>query len=155
MPMLFRAPYGPPSAIINAYSSGGVSLASLDGLVNFGCVRLQAAGAYSVTPNTLQTILSHTGRGRVNVLNVFAGNATARTIRLKLTVDGVVIFDATSNSISATATGMMVIGVLNSSFIELQPIDYNESLLIECASSVSNDAASNIQLGISRETWVS
>lgn len=154
MPNLFRGSRGPALSIVNGYSAGGASIAGLNGAGNFNCSVITAPGAYSATPNTFQTVLSHTGRGCINVLNVYSTNATARTIRLRLTLDGNVVFDATSNSISAANTGMLVVGVLNTTFLDMQPIDYNESLLIEVASSVASDAAANIALGISRETWV-
>lgn len=155
MPNLFRGSRGPILTIVNQFSAGGASTGSLNGAGNFNCAIITAPGAYSLTPNTLQTVLSHTGRGCLNVLNVYATNATPRTIRLRLTLDGNVVFDATSNSISVANTGMNVVGMLNTSFLDMQPLDYNESLLIEVASSVASDAAANIALGISRETWVS
>lgn len=155
MPNLFRGSYGPPATIVNAYSAGGVSTSSLGAGPSLNTVEVTAGSAYSASAGTLQTVISHTGRGRLNALAVYAKNATARTIRLQLTIDGTVVFNATSNSISASGTGMMVVGVVSTSTLVMQPIDYNESLLIEVASSVSSDAAANIGLAVNRETWVS
>lgn len=146
---------GPVATIVNGFSAGGTSTTSVAASAAQATVEVQAAGAYSATPGTLQTLLAHTGRGRINLLTVYAKNATARTLRLKLTIDGVAIFDATSNSVSASATGMVVVGVYGSAVNEFQPIDYNESLLIEVASSVASDAAANIGIAVNRETWVS
>ena len=162
MPVLFKGASGPVASIINAFSAGGVSTSSLTAGSGHGAAQVTAPGAYSSTPGTLQTVISHTGRGRVNVLNIFATNVTARTLRLKLTIDGTVVFDATSNSVSAIGYGMCVVGELTSGTIGLtagtiayQPIDYQESLLVEVASSVASDAAANIALGVLRETWSS
>lgn len=156
MPMLFRSPYGPPATIVNAFSAGGVATDfSMAASATNTLVEVQAPGAY--TANTLQTIISHTGRGRVNLLNVYTKNATSRTLRLKLTVDGAVIFDATSSAIESAGFGVQVLGgidTLGGGPLSYQPIDYNESLLIEVASSLS-EAASNVGIGVNRETWVS
>lgn len=155
MPVLFKGANGPVASIINAFSAGGVSTTGLAAGPTFGALAVTAASAYSATPGTLQTVISHTGRGRVNVLNIYATNATPRDLRLKLTIDGTVVFDATSNSVSASGSGMFVVGVLTTSTVIYQPIDYQESLLIEVASSVASDAAANIALGVLRETWSS
>ena len=155
MPVLFKSGNGPVASIINAFSAGGTSVTSLSSGATTGSLTVNAGGAYSGTPGTLQTIISHTGRGRVNVLNAYATNATARTIRVKITVDGTVVFDATSASVSASGAGMKIIGSLDSSAVVYQPIDYQESLLIEAASSVGSDAAANIAFGVVRETWAS
>lgn len=153
MPVLFKGANGPVASIINAFSAGGVSTSSL--AAGSGALAVTAASAYSATPGTLQSVISHTGRGRLNALNIYATNVTPRTLRLKLTIDGTVVFDATSNSVSASGSGMFVVGVLTTSTVIYQPIDYQESLLIEVASSVASDAAANIALGVLRETWSS
>lgn len=156
MPMLFRSPYGPPASIINAYSAGSAATAfNISASTANTMVEVQAPGAY--TAGTLQTIISHTGRGRVNMLNVYTKNGTSRTLRLKLTVDGTVIFDATSSAIASNGFGVQVLGGIDTvggGPLSLQPVDYNESLLVEVASSLS-EAANLVGIGVNRETWAS
>jgi hypothetical protein len=161
MPVLFKSGDGPVSSIINRFSSGGVSSTNVNASTTTNALEITAGSAYSSTPGTLQTVLSVTGRGRVNLLTAYAKDATVRTIRLRITIDGAVAFDATTNSIGVGNTGLVAIGWLTVSGsgtttgLAFQPVDYQESILIEAASSVSNDAAANIGFTINRETWAS
>ncbi len=156
MPVLFQSGNGPVASIVNAYSAGGTnSGAVIAAGVASNTALVTAAGAY--TANTLQSVISHTGRGRVNLLTVYSRDATARTLRCKVTIDGVSVFDATSSSISTLSHGVVVVGALvgvGTPFLGYQPIDYQESLVIEVASSLS-EAAANVGIGVNRETWAS
>lgn len=100
-----------------------------------------AALSGSMTAATLKTALSITGRGRINWAALYSNDATARTLRMKITVDGSVIRDHTSASISAANSGFVGLGGgyfgggANGLFY--QPVRFGESLLIEIASSVT------------------
>lgn len=79
------------AAIVNAHSSGspaGITLSSLQ----------LAKGVLSgaLTANTLATIVTLTGQGFVPVCAVQQEDATSRTLRLQVIVDGVTAFDSTS-----------------------------------------------------------
>lgn len=153
MPVLFQSGAGPVSSIVNYFSDGGVGTGyAISAGTGNNCLPVFAGGAY--TANTLQTIISHTGRGRVNFLTVYQTNGTSRTMRMKVTVDGTVIFDATSASALSSGSGMVVVGTMTTSSAVFQPIDYQESLLIEVASSLS-EAAANVGIGVNREVWAS
>ena len=149
MPVLFKGANGPVASIINAFSSGGTATAYS---LSSNNVLEQLSG--SLTADTLKTMVSHTGRGRVNALVIYAKDSTSRTLRCKLTVDGVVVFDATSNAVSGgPGFGMIVIGGAITNSVEFQPIDYQESLLVEIASSLTE--TDKVAIGVNRETWAS
>jgi len=156
MPLLFTPSAGPVATITNAYSAGGTqSPSGLTGNTGNNMAVVVAPGAY--TANTLQTVISHTGRGRVNMLTVYTGNTTSRTLRCRITLDGTVVFDATTNAIITSGVGMVPIGILTSAtplLIGMQPIDYQSSLLVEVASSLS-EAAANVGISVNREIWSS
>lgn len=148
MPVLFKGANGPVASIINAFSSGGTATAYS---LSSNNVLEQLSG--SLTADTLKTMVSHTGRGRVNALVIYAKDNTSRTLRCKLTVDGVVVFDATSDAVVSPGFGMIVIGGAITNSVEFQPIDYQESLLVEIASSLTE--TDKVAIGVNRETWAS
>lgn len=105
-------------------------------------VRLAASGA--VTALTLKTALSLSGRGAIGFLALQPVDATARTHRLKVTLDGTVIFDATSPALSdgrylLTAVGGLTLVDATYGFVCVipEPLIFNNSLLVEYASSLS------------------
>jgi len=126
------------SSIINRDSSGGTS----NNLTSASSLTRQLSSGSTGAAGTLTTILSVTGRGTINFCAPACADATARTIRLKITVDGVSIFDATSSSISTANHGIVGIGAFNyttAPFIVFQPINFYTSLLVQIASSVSSE----------------
>lgn len=92
----------------------------------------------AMTANTLKSFLSISGTGgEMPVLSVRTNDATARTIRVKITIDGLA-YDFTSASISASGVGVILAGSnssANPSFTP--PIRWKSTLIIEIASSVS------------------
>lgn len=100
-----------------------------------------AALSGATTAGTLKTALSVNGRGQLNWLNAFTANATARTIRIKITRDGTVIYDKTTASISTIGQGPIAIGAGQGNstppVVAFQPILFNASLLVEIASSLT------------------
>lgn len=100
-----------------------------------------AALSGDMTAATLKTALSITGRGRINWAALYSNDATARTLRMKITVDGSVIRDHTSASISAANSGFVGLGGgyfgSGANGLFYQPVRFGESLLIEIASSVT------------------
>ena len=127
----------PTTSIVNAFSSGGASASSVQAqTLNNAAAVLSGV----LTANTLKTVLTVTGGGEVPFLSVYANDTTSRTVRIKVTVDGVSVFDATSNAITVANTGMMVIGIGTSTSYITQapaPLRFNSSLLVEIASSLS------------------
>jgi hypothetical protein len=100
----------------------------------------------ALTANTLSTVLSITGSGVVNLLCAQSVDATSRTHRLKVTIDGVVAFDATSAAIAAANKGIPAIGLFvnGGATPVLDQIPFNTSFLVEYASSVTETGKTTI-----------
>lgn len=126
----------PTKTIINAFSSGGVSTANLaaSSLTNMAKEYLSGALSAGVLSGAIVTI---TGPGHAPYLVAYSKDATARTIRLQVVVDGVTVFDATSNSISASGTGVVAVG--HGAATAVGPscaIRWQSSLVVKVASSL-------------------
>lgn len=125
-------------SIVNKFSQAswaGVLLYT--GYPNGGII---TATSGSMTAATLKTLLSVSGAsGQMTYLSVRTADATSRTIRVKITVDGIVACDATSASISAANTGGVWTGASTSALPAnlLPPIFWKSTLLIEYASSLT------------------
>ena len=125
-----------PKAIFNAFSSNGATPISLatnaDDIVTL-------SGA--LTANTLKTVLSITGGGGVlRRLGMQTVDATARTLRMKITLDGTVVFDATSASINSGSYGIAAIGGfsgVSGYSADADQVPFAASCLVEIASSLT------------------
>ena len=122
----------PPKVIINAYSTNG-----------FTPLAVSAAGAKAilsgaVTAGTLKTILSLTGQGAIDFLSFSAFDITSRTVRCKVTIDGVIVFDSTGSALTS-ANGGVVFGSIVNGYASLNTVNYNSSVLVEIASSLSEN----------------
>lgn len=137
--MARRIPFYPPatSQIVNAYSDGGVSSANLAS----GALGKKAASGVG-TGGSLTTVLSVTGGGWVPYLICYSNSATpTHTIRCKVIVDGVSVFDATSDTIATVVNrGLTVVDCVPSG-TEYGPsgteIRFNSSFVVQVASSQS------------------
>ena len=126
----------PTRAIVNICSSGSTSLATLQANSSSNCARAVLSGA--VTANTLKDVLSITGGGQIDFLTAYALNATSRTVRLVVILDGVTVFDATSSAVTATGSGLMAVGqAISGGTARSSPIRWNSSCLVRVASSLS------------------
>ena len=131
-----------PTGTLNGTSAfRQVISASGSALASYTPVKVVASGA--CTANTLKTILSLSGSGVLSFLAVESANTTSRTHRIKVTLDGIVIFDATTAAVTSVALINAVIGSLSnvvastSSSVEFEPLAFNTSLLVEYADSLS------------------
>lgn len=127
----------PTTAIVNLHSSGGTQVGSLLN-TNMPGARYVLSGA--LVAATLATLLDiPSGSGEVPLLALATQDGTTRTVRLKVTVDGVVVFDATSSAISGGGVGIHAAGALTSTgfFAPSRPIVFSRSLKVEIASSLS------------------
>jgi len=99
----------PTKLVSNVYSSGG-------GVTLTNAMTSNSAGAkqYLHTPvsiDTLVSVVSATGSsGVINVLSLEKRNTAAYSARIKVTVDGVVVFDATTTSASTARLHLCVAG---------------------------------------------
>ena len=133
----------PPRAIINVFSTNGSAQANINSAFpNTGC-KVVASGACIAA--TLKTVLSLSGSGVVNFFGASGIDATARTHRLKCTVDGVVVFDSTTASSASANFGLMLVGFMNNSGVPLfyDQIPYSASFLVEYASSLGETDKTN------------
>lgn len=138
-----------PSGIING---GGTVLAKYYGtstnLIDLeGLLKLVLTPA--LTAGTLVPILTVTTGGTLSFLAVQGIDATSRTHRLKITMDGVVVFDSTSVAITDNAYVLPAVGWLQGTAglrsPIFEPLHFNKSLLVEYASSLTETA--NTQVG--------
>lgn len=116
-----------------------------------GSINARSVQPGAVTAATLATILSLSGKGVISFLACGSVDTTSRTHRIKITLDGTVIFDATS----AAVTNIHNYGAVIGSIVTLsttqrhvsvvpEPIMFNTSLLVEYASSLSETNKTNI-----------
>lgn len=105
----------------------------------------------ALTANALATALSVSGGGVLSFVGASSLDSTSRTHRLKITVDGNVVFDAASastTSADAMATAVGALAVVNGTGTSLglvpESIPFNKSLLIEYASSITETAKSAV-----------
>ena len=142
----------PPAALVNAFSSGspaGIEMARLG--------REYLSGALTANvlanPTGLSTV---TGSGVLKYVALYTKNTTSRTLRLRLTIDGVVVFDSTSAAIAATNTGIVAVGALavlslgGSNIACLEAIPFNSSFQIQVASSLTE--TDNIAVALAYHT---
>jgi hypothetical protein len=123
-------------SIVNVFSSGGVSIGPLQANTGSNGAREVLSGA--LTAATLKDIVSITGSGQIDYLAAYSKNTTSRTVRLVVILDGVTVFDATSNAFSANGTGVFAVGQINGGeTLRGNPIRFNASCLIRVASSLS------------------
>ena len=127
------------ASIVNGFSSGGPT--SVVMAAN-GCKEI-LSGALSA--GVLATVLSVTGGGVIDRLALYTKDATARTLRLQVVLDGVTAFDSTSASTSTTAAGIIAIGTVVLaeaagsiySFMTGAAISFNSSCVIKVASDLT------------------
>lgn len=132
-----------PTGLLNGASAfkqvDNINVNSLG--VGFTPVKVVLCGA--TTAGVLKTILSLSGSGVLSFLGLESYDTTARAHRLKVTLDGVVIFDATTGSVTQVIYSFMAIGAMTnlvtsaSSVVTFEPLAFNTSLLIEYADSLS------------------
>jgi hypothetical protein len=131
------------TSIVNRYSSGGVL--STNSLVSTSAV---ATLTGTVSANTLKTILNVTNSGGyLNLLFITAADTTSRTMRIKITMDGVVVFDAISAACTAAGKGVVAVGSSHRQLattvpayeeaVKPLPTRFNTTCKVEIASSVS------------------
>lgn len=122
----------PPKTIVNS-SSSGTLLASIG-------VNAKSIASGATTADVLKTMLSISGAGAVKFLCLKKVDATPRTLRLKVTIDGVTVFDATSASDTNANYGLLAVGSnIDSAWPQLESVAFNSSLLVEAASSVASE----------------
>ncbi len=128
----------PTKQIVN-YCSDGSIIYSL--YANGTDMNFKTALCGALTADILSPVLSISGSGGVvSWLSVLSMDTTIRTMRVKVTVDGIVVFDATTGSLTNVAQGLQVIGGGRSASYTSNndiPVVFNNTLLVEVASSIT------------------
>ena len=134
------------SSIVGGFSNGAAATAM--GIYDDGKTTKTALSG-ALTANTLATVLSVTGGGGyLDFLAMKSVDATSRTHRIKITLDGTVVLDGTGAAIAVANYGHVVVGgavfagnAVYASAKSVQPIPlphrFNSSCLIEYASSLT------------------
>lgn len=108
---------------------------------------IEAVDSGACTAGTLKTILSVTGRGALTYLDVGVKDTTSRTSRLRVTIDGTVVYDETNSAATVpkivVALGAMT-DALGAQGLEGTPLLFDSSLLIEYASSLTETDKASI-----------
>ena len=134
-----------PTSVVNGYSTNGWATTSFGSTIWAKSVLTGAC-----TAATLKTILSITGAGQLNFVGIRTGDATARTVRVRITLDGVVAIDTTSASISTSGVGAPILGMIDPSASPngwpAQTASFASSCLIEFASSLTETDKCNFFL---------
>lgn len=97
---------------------------------------MYASGALSA--GVLKNILQVYASGVINFLALGSLGGTERTIRLRLTIDGVVVYDATSSSGAdrgLVAVGAMIGGTAESRSVTFDQIPFLRSFAVDVATS--------------------
>ncbi|MES2163352.1 MAG: hypothetical protein V4476_19535 [Pseudomonadota bacterium] len=142
-------PIGPPTpkSIINANSTSG--WAAVGQFYLAGRVAQIVPGA--LTASVLKNVLSVTGPGSISKLIAMTTDATSRSIRVVLTLDGTVVFDSTSAAIVNANYGGIVIGASTEysatpANVSADKVTFSKSMSIQVSS--SNSEATGIVIGI-------
>lgn len=129
----------PPILIVRGSSDAGVAGVVL--VAGLGGEKSALSGA--LTANILKTVLRIDGAGILKCCAVQSLDATSRTMRLKITVDGNEVFNPGASAASTT-TNIAVVGVggittYNASNLMLafERVPFNKSCLVEIASSLT------------------
>jgi hypothetical protein len=133
-----------PKVLGNYYAVAGFTANSQTTPANYQFVGCKTSTSGAMTANALKTLLSLTGAGHISNLVLSTVDATARTMRLKITIDGVVAFDYTSASITSANTGAVICGAGNSAILSGDGFYFNTSFLVEAASNLAETDKFNI-----------
>lgn len=127
------------TAIVNGTSTAGDARVACTFSTSRG-TKITDSGA--LTAATLKNIISVSGTaGKMPQLALKTNDATARTVRLRIIIDGVTIYDITSSSAASNDTALIAAGFTDSSagnlLIDGEPLSWKTSCSVDIASSLS------------------
>ena len=135
-----------PVSIVNYWSGGGAAPLVLGDGSSYQPLNLKRSLMGVATGGTLYTILNISGAGVLKAFMMVSNNTTSRTLRVKITIDGTVVFDATSAATTTAYAGVIPVGCtdgnINTAYpkVVLDAIPFASSLLIEAAQSDTSTA---------------
>lgn len=126
----------PTRAIVNAFSSSGTYINNINASSSTNMAKEVLSGP--LTANVLSTLLSITVPGQIPFLTAYTKDATSRTLRLQVIVDGAIVFDAAASNISSTYYGLVAAGqAAGTALGPGNPIRFNSSCVVKVASSLT------------------
>ena len=140
-----------PKLIVNRLAVAGWTAASGVGNTSDAAVGAKNVLSGALIANTLANVISITGGGSLRYLSASSVDATSRTIRVVITVDGTVIYDYTSAAIAAANSGGVIVsGAASTTPVETD-IQFKTSLLVQVASSLGE--TNLVQIGNKYHTY--
>lgn len=136
--------------LYNACSTAGYT--ALTSMGSISTARTSTSGA--LTANTLVDLINESGSaGYISQLSIQTVDATSRTLRIVVTVDGASIYDFTSAAISAANSGAVLAGAVSSANPQaLPPIYYTNSIRVQYASNQNETGKFTISLARNQVT---
>jgi len=130
--------------LYNAFSTAGYTAKS-DMDVN---VLAKTSTSGALTANTLAELINESGSaGYIYQLSIYTNDATSRTLRVVITIDGVVRYDITSGAIATLGSGTILAGIYTGGYaFSLPSIFYTNSIKVEYASSVTETGKFTLSL---------
>lgn len=122
--------------IVNRWATPGLET----DLFNFATSNNSSAAVLSpadFSAGVLKTVIAITGGGVLKLLSVLKGNSTVKTVRIRVTIDSVVVFDSTTINSGRPTGGMQAVGFMSGTNVMYEHVPFYESLLVEVASSVT------------------
>ena len=137
-----------PTSIVNKFSSNGWVIEPVP--TTYANTKEILSGA--LTSATLATLLTVTGAGVLNIASIYTKDATTRTLRIQIVIDGTTVLDSTSASGSISNQGGIVVGYATgtSNGSSGADVPFNTSLVIKVASSLTE--TDKIAIGVSYRT---
>lgn len=137
-------------SLYNACSTAGYT--AITSMAASTTAKTSTSGA--LTANTLVDLINESGSaGYLSQLSIYTNDATSRTLRIVVTVDGTGIYDITSAAISAVQSGAVLAGSVSTSNPQaLPPIYYTNSIRVQYASSVTETGKFQISLARNQVT---
>lgn len=121
------------TSVVNAHTTASVAPIA-NASANYKPINAKTLASGALTQDTLKSLISITGPGRLSFLNCYTADTTSRTIRVKVVVDGVTAVDVTSAATTTSGAGIIVCGCDSEG--AGPEIVWNSSLDVSIASSV-------------------
>lgn len=119
-----------PISIVNAPTVR----AQLDSDTTSGTKILSGA----LTADTYKAILSITGSGIINFLGYFSVDTTERTMTIRITLDGTVVYTHSIASVTVAKCGIVPVGRTDGTYIVgIDSIPFDSSLVVDIKSDLS------------------
>jgi len=136
--------------LYNACSTAGYT--AIGSLGQSSTAKNSVSGA--LTANTLVDLINESGSaGYLSQLSIYCNDATSRTLRIVITIDGVVRYDVTSAAIASSNGGAVLAGSVSSTNPQaLPPIYYTNAIRVQYASSVTETGKFTISLARNQVT---